>query len=211
VSWPRAFITWGRVRPTDSLQGVHLDQDVPGGPAHHLRLADARDVFQPAFQEFVGDAGEFPVVHAGVGGVGPEHQGEHRQLGRVELLDDRFLDGVREVTADLADFGPHIVQGLVHVPGDVELDGQGADAFLAGGADFPHLLDGVHRLLDLLDHVLLDRVGACAGVDHAHGDHRHVDLGEAVQPEPLDGKQPHDHERQHDAGGEDRPLDGEIR
>jgi hypothetical protein len=165
---------------------------------------------EPALEELVGDAGELALAHAGVAGVGLDDQGKHRHLGRVELLDDGFLDGVRQVAPDLADLGADILQGLVDGALQLELDGQGAQALLAGGADLPHLLDGVDRLLDLLDHVLLHRVGAGAGVDHADRDHGHVDLGKAVQAEPLDGEQAQHDQRQHDHGREDRVLQADA-
>ena len=138
----------------------------------------------------------------------------HRQdVGRALIDGDADLLHRRRQPRDGGgDAVLHLHLRGIEIGADVEGDG---DVELAIGGrvrgDVEHALDTVHRLFDRRHHGVGDGLGAGAGVLAGDGDGRRRDLG-ILRDRQTDERHPaqdHDHDR--DDGGEDRPVDEEMR
>ncbi len=158
-------------------QGVDVDLD-----PHRLALAagDADHADATDLGDFLRYAGVDQVVELGQRhGLGRDGQGQHRRVGRVDLVVHRRCRQVAgQQVAGGVDRGLYLLLGDIHVHVEVETQGQHRSA---AGAGRGHLLEARH-LAELTLQWRGDgaghHLGAGAGVQGHDADGRVVDLGQ---------------------------------
>jgi hypothetical protein len=143
--------------------GAQEHRDLALDAAEHLHLGHARDRPDLARDARVGEVGELGLRLR----RRRERERDDRDVGVGELLDHRLLHLGREVRPDAADGVADLLRGLGEVLPELELDDDAAEPVVGLAL---HLLDpgdGRDLLLDRVEDLLLDAVGARARVRDA--------------------------------------------
>ena len=101
-------------------------------------------------------------------------QDEDRHVVGAELIEDRRRSPVRKVRGHHVELVADVVGGQVDVRSVLELDGNDGDILPGLGGEVLEVADGVERVLQLLRQVVLDILGAGAGV--CRDDHQDIGL-----------------------------------
>ena len=139
-------------------------------------LADAADALELPAQRLVGVLGDVADRL-----VGRDRERQHRRRVRIELLDGRLLDGLRQQRQDAVDAVAHFLRGDVGVLLEQERDDDLRDALRRRRAELVDAADGVDRFLDLVGDLGLDFLRRGARQPCRDDDRREVDLGKAVE------------------------------
>ena len=183
---------------------VERDVDLALPSADQQDLADAVDALELAPQRLVGVLGD--VADRLVGGDRDRHD---RRRVRIELLDRRLLDVLRQERQDAVDAVAHFLRGDVAVLLEQEGDDHGRHAFGGRRAQFVDAADGVDGFLDLVRDLGLDFLWRRAWQARRHDDGGEIDLGKAIEAEPGERERADDRQRENQHAGEDWPLDGD--
>ena len=196
----------------ERLQAIRIEPDAHRiiAAAEHRDRADAVDAGQR-----IGDFER---------GVIGDEQRVARLVGRIKVHDHHQVGrGLGHRDADIAHVGrqPRLRDGdaVLHLHlGDVEIGAEieaDLDREAAVGRrvrrHVEHVLDAVDLLLDRRHHGRGDDVGAGAGILAGDVDDRRRDLGILRDRQARERHAAEDHEHDRDHGGEDRPVDEEVR
>src|ERR1051326_6166692 len=145
--------------------------------------------------------------------VGRIEMHDHHDVGRA--FGDRDADiahVLRQARLGDRDAVLHLHLGDIEVGAEVE-GHRNREAAVGGRVrrDIEHVLDAVDLLLDRRDHGRGHHVGAGAGVLPGYVDDGRRDLGILRDRQAEEGYAADDHEHDRDDGGEDRPVDEEVR
>ena len=141
----------------EQLFRLERDPDLPVDAAEALHLADAADALEVARHGVVDEPGELLDRHHGRRG----RVGDDRKALDIDAADDRFVDGARQVAADLGDLVLHVVERAVDVDrADVELDDGRRRAVGDRRDDMPDAVEAGDGVLDLLRNLRLELAGA---------------------------------------------------
>ena len=132
------------------------------------------------------------------------------KIVRVEPLDDRLEDLLRQLAADGRDRVANILRRLIDGLLEHERDDDLREAIGRRRVDLVDAADARQSILDAVDDLALDDVGRRAGVADADEDDRRLDVGELVGLQLVERGEPERDEREHRHDGDDRPLDGEV-
>ena len=145
--------------------------------------------------------------------VGRQHVHDHHQVGRGLGDGDADVAHVsRQARQRGRDAVLHLHLGDIEIGADIERHAD-REAPVAVGVrrHVEHVLDAVDLLLDRRHHGRGDHLGVGAGILARHVDDRRRDLGILRDRQAREGDRAEDHDHDRDDGGEDRPVDEEMR
>ncbi len=186
---------------------VQVDGDLADLSAVHVGRGHAGQPLELGLDGVVGEVVELLLVEAA---ARQRHQA-HRDVGEIELEDERLLDTGRQRVHDLLDPLHDLGQARVQIGAPREEHLDHGDALSRAGFDVAHVRDGGHGLLDRVGDGPLDVLDVGALVDGADPDRRVVDVGEEVDRHAAEGGRTEDHDgqRRHEDG--DAVAHGEER
>ena len=173
--------------------------------AQYPGLADAADAFELTPQHFVGELGDVADRL-----VGAERETQDRRRVRIEPVDARLLDGLRQQRQDAVDLVAHFLSGDVGVLVEQEADHHLRDPLRRHGAELVDAADRVDGLFDLVGDFgfhLFRRGAWQAGGHHDGGE---VDLRKAIEPKLGECKCADDGQRQRNDRGKDGTTNGDA-
>ena len=185
------------------LRRIERDVDLTLASADDQHLADAGDAFELPPERLVGVLRD--VADRLVGRHGQRHDG--RRI-RVELVDDRLLDVLREEREHPVDAVAHFLRRDVAVLLEQESDDHRRDAFRRGGAELVDAADRVDRFFDLVRDLGLDFLRRRTGQARRDDDRGEVDLRKAIEAKPREREGADDRQREDQDAREDGALDG---
>ena len=186
--------------------GIHLHANLPRVPADDVHAADALDRLEACLHHLAGEVGDL----ADRSLVRPERDRHDRRVVRVEVLDDRLLDVLRQGTADARHLGLHVLLRDGDVDTEVELQANDRHALERGRGDLLDSLNGVERLLDRLGDVAHHHLGRGSRIRRLRDDDGVGDVGILVDRQALVADDAEHDERHHHHGGEHGALDRDV-
>ena len=182
---------------------VEIDRDFALRRPDQLGLGHAGDALQAALDLPVRQRRQLPRRQR----LRLDREREDRHRVEVELLDDRFLHPLGQLAPHRVDLGPRLLRDVVDLHLEVELDDDRREPFARDRVDVLHARDRVHRLLDLLAHLALDRLGRRARVLGDDRQHGNLDVRHHVDRQAPEREDAERHQREDHHGGDHRPLD----
>ena len=206
TAWILDILLFDRLHHVRSCQGitaqiVHAqpDADFAVAASHDFHGTDTVHAFNLGFDHIV------RVLCQLADRIRPRQRNRHDR-GRigVELLDDRGVDPLRQVSPDRRDFIPHILGGNVDVPPQFKLNKRHRQASHALAAQRLDAADRIDRLLDRLGDIRFDGFRIGTFIEHRDRNDRKIDAGKQVHADSAVR-----HEAEHDHCGDDhRRKDG---
>src|SRR5271165_1357265 len=185
---------------------IEGDADLSVDAAGALDLADATNALQVARDRIVDEPRQLLDAEARRrSGVSDD-----RQALDVDAVDDRLVDGARQIAANLGDLILHVVERAIDVDrADVELHDGRRRAVGDGRNKMPDAVEARDGVIDLFRHLLFELRRRCARLGDQHLYDRDVDIGKAGnrhRPKADEAEDGEDREGHHRGdGAADRP------
>ena len=195
-------------RQAEGGQGVlvHVHQDFPGVHGKRRRRGDAVEALEPPGDLVLDDG--FQLGHGSIADNAPEND---RDLGHVELDDERIARRLRQEALVKPDSVADVLGGEIEVGPPFEFD---LNRRRPLGRDRRDLLDAVDRADDALQRLgdeVFDVLRRGASISRDDGDSGIFEVGEEIQPESRERNHPDDDQDQGDHGRRNAAFDGKIR